>query len=289
VPVSLVRGDAGYSTTLTALQPGSTMHELVGTDGATLEVPEAGIVVGSSLKDLLDLEVGDAVDVDLTGRGVVEDVRVVGFVDEPLGTYAYTSLPYAANVVGVPGSDGSALANGLYVRFDPGVDRSAMRSSLSAVEGVAAYVDARGLYELAQSFMGLFYAFIGVMIVLGGVLAFALIYNTMSANVTERAAELAVLRTLGLSRRSIGGLVTGQNLLLTLIGLVPGLLAGWALAAVFMASFSSDMFTFDLRVRPTTFLFTAVAVAIVGVLSQYPALRAVGRLDLGSIVRERSV
>ena len=137
--------------------------------------------------------------------------------------------------------------------------------------------------------MGLFYAFIGVMIVLGGVLAFALIYNTMSANVHERAVELGTLRTLGMPRRSIGTIVTAQNVLLTIIGLVPGLLLGWLLAAVFMASFSSDMFSFDLRVRPTTFIFTAVAILAVGLLSQYPALRTVDRLDLGRIVRDRSL
>lgn len=291
VPVAIVAADGSYSTTLTALQPGSTMHELVGPGGATLAVPTDGLVVGSSLRDLLDLQAGATVGVDVAGIGRVDSVPVVGFVDEPLGTFAYTSLTYAASLAGggAPSStDGSDLANALYVRYDPGVDRAVMRSSLSRVQGVGAYVDSRGLYELAQSFMGLFYAFIGVMIVLGGVLAFALIYNTMSANVTERSAELAVLRTLGLSRRAIGGLVTGQNLLLTGVGLVPGLLAGWAMAAVFMASFSSDMFTFDLRVRPTTFLFTALAILVVGALSQIPALRAVSRLDLGRIVRDRS-
>ena len=229
---------------------------------------------------------GDEVDVDVAGLGVVGSAPVVGFVDEPLGTYAYTSLAYRSREVPAPGDDRlERPARGL---------RAERRSSGDAVDAqcggrVAAYVNSRGLYELAQEFMGLFYAFIGVMIVLGGVLAFALIYNTMSANVTERAAELAVLRTLGLSRRAIGGLVTGQNLMLTLIGLVPGLLAGWLMAAVFMASFSSDMFTFDLRVRPTTFLFTAGAILVVGLLSQYPALRAVGRLDLGRIVRDRSL
>jgi putative ABC transport system permease protein len=287
-PVAIVAAGGSYSTTLTALEPGSTMHELVAPDGATLAVPTEGIVVGSALRGLLDLAAGDVVAVDVAGIGRVGSVPVVGFVDEPLGTYAYTSLPYAAALAGGGIADGTDLANAIYVRYDPGVDRAAMRTSLSQVDGVGAYVDSQGLYELAQSFMGLFYAFIGVMIVLGGVLAFALIYNTMSANVTERSAELAVLRTLGLSRRAIGGLVTGQNLLLTVVGLVPGLLAGWVMAAVFMASFSSDMFTFDLRVRPTTFLFTALAILVVGALSQVPALRAVGRLDLGRIVRDRS-
>ncbi len=123
---------------------------------------------------------------------------------------------------------------------------------------------------------------------LGGVLAFALIYNTMSANIAERQGELAVLRTLGLSRRAIGSMVTAQNLILTLVGLVPGLVFGWVLAWVFMATFSSDMFSFELHMRPTTFLFTAVAIIVVGLLSQWPALRAVGRLDLGELVRDRS-
>ncbi len=292
VPVSLGTAAGSYTTTLTALQPGTQMHELVGSDGSSLPVPDDGLVVGSALRDLLGVSAGDAVDVDVTGLGTIAGVPVVGFVDEPLGTYAYTSLAYAAEVlagrVGGLVPAGADLANTVFVAFAPGADRAAMRTSLSMVAGVEAYVDARGLYQLSQEYMGLFYAFIGVMIVLGGLLAFALIYNTMSANVTERAAELAVLRTLGLSRRSIGSLVTGQNMLLTAIGLVPGLAAGWLMAAVFMASFSSDMFTFDLRVRPTTFLFTAVAILTVGMLSQYPALRSVGHLDLGRIVRDRS-
>jgi len=54
-----------------------------------------------------------------------------------------------------------------------------------------------------------------------------------------------------------------------------------------MASFSSDMFTFELYIRPTTYLFTAIAIVVVGLLSQWPALRAVARIDLGRVVRER--
>jgi putative ABC transport system permease protein len=186
----------------------------------------------------------------------------------------------------LPGS--ASPANLLLLTFEDGVDSGALRAPLSAVEGVEAFVDADALYDLVQEFMALFYAFVGVMIVLGGVLAFALIYNTMSANISERQGELAVLRTLGLSRRSVSSVVTVQNLLLTFIGLVPGLIFGWALAWVFMATFSSDMFSFELHMRPTTFVFTAVAIVVVGLLSQWPALRAVDRLDLGQLVRDRS-
>jgi putative ABC transport system permease protein len=291
-PVSVVGPDGSYTTTLTALQPGAEMHVLLGTDGSTLPVPADGVVLGQALKGDLGIDVGDRVTLEVAGLLRLEDVPVAGFVKEPLGTYAYTSLPYAVEVVGssfgalLP--EGASPANLLMLTFEEGIEGGDMRTPLSAVEGVEAFVDSDALYELAQEFMSLFYAFVGVMIVLGGVLAFALIYNTMSANISERQGELAVLRTLGLSRRTIGWMVTAQNLLLTFIGLIPGIIFGWLLAWVFMYTFSSDMFAFELTMRPLTIVLTAVAIVIVGLLSQWPALRAVDRLDLGQIVRDRS-
>jgi putative ABC transport system permease protein len=292
VPVSVSSERGSYTTVLTALESEATMHRLVGADGATLAVPTDGLVLGSGLRGQLQIDPGDSVRVDVGGLTALEDVTVAGFVKEPLGTFAYSSLAYAETVVSEALGAGSAqvsdFANLLMLTFDEGVDVARMRAELSAIEGVQAFVDSNGLYDLAQELMSLFYAFIGVMIILGGILAFALIYNTMSANISERQGELAVLRTLGLSRHSIGGLVTAQNMLLTAIGLIPGLIGGWILAWVFMSTFSSDMFTLELAVRPTTYVFSAVAIILVGLLSQWPALRAVGRLDLGQIVRDRS-
>ena len=73
-----------------------------------------------------------------------------------------------------------------------------------------------------------------------------------------------------------------------MVALVPGLLVAYLAAAEFMASFSSDLFRFDLAVRPTTFLGTAAVILVVALLSQWPSLRAVSRLDLASVVRERA-
>ncbi len=291
VPVSVVGPKGSYSTTLTALEPGSEMHVLLDPASHRLPVPAEGVVLGEALRGQLGITVGDTVIMDVASGTTLVDVPVAGFVSEPLGTYAYASLPYAA--AALQGASGAAVsdaspANLLMITFEAGVDGAAMRAPLSAIEGVDAFVDSNALYELVQEFMALFYVFVGVMVVLGGVLAFALIYNTMSANISERQGELAVLRTLGLSRRAIGSMVTAQNLILTLVGLVPGLVFGWALAWVFMATFSSDMFSFELHMRPSTFVFTAMAIIVVGLLSQWPALRAVGRLDLGELVRDRS-
>ncbi len=70
------------------------------------------------------------------------------------------------------------------------------------------------------------------------------------------------------------------------VGLIPGLVFGYLMAPAFMASFSSDLFQFNLQIRPTTFVLTA-AILVVGLVSQGPALRSVGRIDLGKLARQR--
>jgi putative ABC transport system permease protein len=107
--------------------------------------------------------------------------------------------------------------------------------------------------------------------------------------VAERASELATLRAAGVLRRTISGLLTRENLLVTAIGIVPGLAIGYALAAAFMSSFNSDLFTFTLQMRSSTLVLAAVAMVVVALVSQWPGLRAVGRLDVARVVRERSL
>lgn len=289
---AVIAGSHRYATSIVGFEPGTGMHTFLSPDGRTLQVPQDGILLGVALRDTLHARIGDTVSVALasdTGAatGPTTTLPIAGFVDEPLGSLGYTSLATLARLTGQ--AAGSPSVSTVFVRFDPGVDAATMRTRISALPDVAAYVDSRAVYDIAQSYLALFYAFIGVMLALGAVMAFALIFNTLTANVAERSVELAALRTQGMRRSTIGRLVTAENLLLTVIGLIVGLVVGYGLAVAFMASFSSDLFSFQADIRVTTFLGTAGAILIVALLSQFPSIRAIGRLDLGRVVRERSL
>ncbi len=282
---AIVNSDRRYATTVLGFVPGTTMHGFRVDGDVTGEVPANGLLLGTALRDRLGVDVGSEVSVQ-TPEGPPVRLPVAGFVDEPFGTYAYGSLATVAGLAGLPPDDPPVQV--AYVRYAPGADAEAVAARLVSLPEVAAVIDSRALYGLAQSFMGLFYAFVGVALVLGSVIAFAIIFTTMTANIDERTTELAALRTLGMARSTVSWLVTGENLLLTLIGLVPGLVIGYVVAAAFMASFSSDLFRFDLEVRPLTFVLTAAAILVVGLASQVPALRRIGRIDLGQVVRQRA-
>ncbi len=135
------------------------------------------------------------------------------------------------------------------VRFDAGLgtaQRDGLRATITGLDHVLAYTDTQALLTMVQSFLGLFWAFVGVVVVLGGVLALAVIQVTMSVNLVERTTELATLRAAGVTVRRAAGVLATENLVATAAGLPMGLVAGVLAARGMLGLFASDMFTIRL-------------------------------------------
>jgi putative ABC transport system permease protein len=273
-------GDGRYQTGLVAFEPDTVMHGL-GADGP----PPGGVLAGRALAGLLGLSVGDPVTLlpvaATKGIGRPAVVTIAGFLDEPLGTLLYGDRDLA-RLIGGPAVSPSAM-----VTFDDGVDRAELRRRLTADPQVVAYRDARSLYETAQSLLSLFYAFVGVMLTFGAVMAFALIVNNAWATAAERGPELAALEVNGVAPRQLARLMAAENLLVTALAIPAGLVVGYGASAAFLAGFSSDLFDFGLQLRPRTPVLAAVVVLAAAALAQWPAGRALARLDVAEIVRER--
>jgi putative ABC transport system permease protein len=160
--------------------------------------------------------------------------------------------------------------------------------AITALPSVASYQDSQALNQLYHRFTGLFYTFIAAMLALGVLMAFAIIFTTMSVNILERQREMATLRIGGVPQRTVARIITGENLLLTLLGVLPGLALGVLGGQAFLATYSNDQLRLELAIRPTTLAASAAAILAVAILSQRPGLRAIARLNLANTVRERA-
>lgn len=277
LPVTVRSNGHGYATELVAFQSNTEMHDF-GPGG----LPAAGIVAGRSLASILDITVDDTITMTSATSGVTTELPVVAFVDEPLGTLLYTTL--TDNLYALSQTEGSSVL----VTFTDNANRATMRTTLSDLPGVVAYIDSRGLYDSARNLLSLFYAFVGVMLVFGALMAFALIFNTTSVNAAERAPELAAMQLNGTTQGQITRLLAGETLLLTVASIIPGLAIGYWVSALFMASFNSDLFDLALKIRSSTLALSAAAILIVSVLAQWATARSVANLDIAAVVRERS-
>jgi putative ABC transport system permease protein len=91
--------------------------------------------------------------------------------------------------------------------------------------------------------------------------------NTMAMSIRERTREVAVLKTLGFTRRAILGLFVGEAVTLALIGGIVGVLLATALIKVMAQSSSGGMFLSGLSVTPPTFVVALLVAGLVGFVS----------------------
>jgi len=277
---------ASYTTLLEGYRADTQVH------GFDPPLSSSGVLLGKATEDLLDVSVGDEVSIRLSSLDVDITAEVAGFVDEPLATMAYLDADELRSAVEAAGGDATGLSSPAFTTvkavFDDGADAEPTVTRLRNVENVVAAIDATEIRELIESFQVLFYVFVGMMLLFGGAMAFALIFNIISVNVSERTSEFASMRANGLSHRRVANLIVGETFLLTAIGIIPGLIAGYAAAVAFMSSFSTDQFPIGVTVRWFVFAGAVAAMFVVAGLSLLPALRAVKRIDVGQVVRERS-
>ena len=283
-PVAVRFDASSYSTSITAFDADTSMHGFVDPDGNSISLPDDGVLVTQSITaQLPSLQVGDQITLQLTEGGESRTVTVSNFVNEALGTFVYSDKEFFATTFGNEIPPMSAL-----LTTTEDADQDTIRADVQKLPGVVSYVQTAALQQLWNQFAGLFYVFVGAMLVLGGLMAFAIIFTTMSVNIVERQRELATLRAAGVRQRTLAGLVGGENLIVATFGVIPGVIAGIIGAKLMLNSYSSDQFTLNLVVSPWIVLIAVVAILFVAALSQWPGLRAIRRMDIAQVVRERA-
>lgn len=284
---TIIHGDEDLTTLLEGYRTDTEVH------GFSPPLPDDGALLGHAMEDLLDVSVGDGITIRIATPETEIRTTVVGFVDEPLTTAAYMSIDALTSLIiesdpSITEADLAAPSiTSIKTLFTDGSDSETVVTNLKQLDTVAVVVDSNEVRDMVESFQALFYAFIGMMIVFGAAMAFALIFNIISVNVAERSSEFASMRANGLTHRRVASMIVGETFLLTAIGIIPGLIVGWLAAVAFMDSFSSPEFPITAELRPLTYIGSALAMFVVAALSLIPAVRAVKRIDVGEIVRER--
>lgn len=104
--------------------------------------------------------------------------------------------------------------------------------------------------------------------------------TTMAMSIRERTREVAVLKTLGFTRRSILRLYLGESVIVALTGGVLGCLFALLLISVLAHAPGMGMFFGGMKVTPPTLLLAILVAGTVGLLSAvFPAYHA-AKLDI---------
>jgi putative ABC transport system permease protein len=280
VPVEIRVNGERYSTLLVGLPADARLWNLFDAQQNRV-TPDAGLRLAMGLRERLRVEVGD--EIEVAAFGYIERMEIAGFVEQMMGSNAYLSLEALQDHIGL-----GAGVTGVMALAEPGRDHEMVRE-LEKLPDVAYTSTAFGIREMLDEFMGLFYGIIGMMVAFAALLAFTVVFNTVTVSVMERRRELATMRMIGAGMGRVAAIVTLENLGIGILGIAGGLLVGRLLSDPAVMLFNSDAFSFNRAVvEPLTVAVLAVVLLIVVLASAVPGIRYVSRMELADVARERA-
>jgi ABC-type antimicrobial peptide transport system permease subunit len=202
-----------------------------------------------------------------------------------MGTGALVDLdpliPGSGSSGGNPANQGNPGPNTIFIRLRPGVNHAASLRSLhevadalnSPATGPVSVLSVQRPAEIVNyRSVGTTPAFLGAALAAGAVSALGL---TLVASVRRRRRDLALLQTLGLTRRQLAAVVAWQSSVAVVLGTVVGLPIGVALGRALW-----DLFANNIHVVPApTVPVMSIAFVAVGALVLANAVAAIpGRI-----------
>ncbi len=210
----------------------------------TVEQPGAGqAVINSKLSDMYKLKIGD--ELTLRDKDMQElHVTVSGIFENFIYDYVFISEETYVEQMGEPPEYKS-----VYLKLKEGEEVHAAGAALMESEGVASVSVNADMKERIASMMSSLDYIVLTIIICAAFLAFIVLYNLTNINITERIREIATIKVLGFYKREADQYVFRENMLLTGIGALVGLVLGKLLHAFVMSQIQIDMIAFDVRIQ----------------------------------------
>ncbi len=280
--VTVSSGAHRYQTMLIGLAPQTQMHTFPAQSGAD-RLPDDGVLLGVGLRDMLSVSLGDRIDIAMPQSGLRLTQRVAGFVDEPFSPVVYISLNRArAQADSLP-------VNGVLVKLRPVTDGRAAGDRIAAIPGVVAYRSTTSLASTMRHAFSLYGTLVNIMLVFAAVMAAPMLYNAMSANISERLGELGALHAEGMGAGMLSRLIATENFSLALVAVPFGVVGGVLLADRLLSTYVSRGYHVRLEMQATTPVVVACVILLAAALAQIPVVRRIHGIDLARIVRERAL
>ncbi len=283
VPAQLRFGHRSYRTTIEGTEPGSRLYRLLDMHLQAVDMPQSGVLLTDYLGAMLGIKEGDMLTVEvLEGSRPSLEVPVVGLVKQYIGLMGFMDL----NALNRLMKEGNAIS-GAYLSTDPLFQARIYRKLVEAPRVAGAVVrrdEIQNFYE-TQAEALLFFTFIAT--ILGGIIAFGVVYNTARISLAERSRELASLRVLGYTRAEISYIFLGELAFLTLVSVPPGFLIGRGICTYIARALESDLFRIPVVIQADTYTLAATVVLISACLSGLIVRHRLDHLDLVEVLKTK--
>ena len=243
-------------------------------EGGPISLDDAGVVITNNAATVLGLSAGDTVSITTSALDKAE-VTVESITRNYLGNAIYMTEDTYGELFG------PLELNGFFAHLTGG--DTEQRAFADELEGDDIFLSITSVAKMREQFeqsFTLINVVVYVVIGLAAGLAFVVLFTLSTVNIGEREREIATIKVLGFRAGEVRTYINKETLVLTSLGILVGLPAGWALSESFTYILKMPSIFFDVVVDPWCYALAAAFSIVFALAVSLITNRMLARIDM---------
>lgn len=219
-------------------------------DEEALPLSENGMILTRNAADLLGVGANDEITVKTSALDEAT-VPIAHIADNYLGNAAYLTQSAYEQLF-----DEEVQPNGFYLALSGSdTEKEAFADSLAERNEFLSVSSTQQMNEEFSKSFDLINTIVYVIVFLAAALAFVVLFTLSTTNISERTRELATIKVLGFRKREVNHYVNKETVLLTIIGVVLGIPAGYAFSHMLTYVLKMPSIYFAVTIDPISYAY----------------------------------
>jgi len=242
-----------------------SLRERIGKKELTLN--DDSVIVTEKMAKILNVNIGDSITItqEIEKKKIEKTVVISGIAENYIYHYVYmTPVLYEELFGQSPEYNAVEVVNNREIEVDTKAF-SEEYLSCGAISGIRIVSELKE--EFAKTLNGL-NSITLILIICAGALTFVVLYNLNNINISERRRELATLKVLGFYDVELSQYIYRENVLITIIGIIIGVVAGIFLNKFVVTTVEVDVVMFGRQIFFASFVKSVlIAVAFTAIVN----------------------
>lgn len=219
-----------------------------------IKMDDDGIIISEKLAKLLKLKKNSYVKLTLPNNKKV-NVKVSDITENYIEHYVYISPKLYKKLAGENANYSTIIA---ITKNLSNKKEKALESNISDINNVTSTLLSSDTKNNYKDMMNTLNYVILILIVCAATLAFVVLYNLASVNISERRRELATIKVLGFYNEEVTKYIYKEMFILTIIGSLLGLILGSFLTLYVIKICETNLFMFTFNIKFISYLLSFI-------------------------------
>ena len=219
-----------------------------------IKMDDDGIIISEKLAKLLKLKKNSYVKLTLPNNKKV-NVKVSNITENYIEHYVYISPKLYKKLSGENANYSTIIA---ITKNLSNKKEKALESNISDINNVTSTLLSSDTKNNYKDMMNTLNYVILILIVCAATLAFVVLYNLASVNISERRRELATIKVLGFYNEEVTKYIYKEMFILTIIGSLLGLILGSFLTLYVIKICETNLFMFTFNIKFISYLLSFI-------------------------------